>query len=492
MEQKSNAPKPSSGWLIFGAAAVGLFALGFLASSITERRAEAPRARVQFNQELATFEADNAKWGQSFQREYNSWESTKSTNANSKYAGSDHRDYLAENPNLVVMWAGYPFSIDYNQARGHFHAVDDVKATKRIGPKTPGTCYTCKSPDVPRVMDKVGVAEFYKAPFKDWDKEIVNPIGCADCHDNKTMALRISRPALKEAFERQGKDITKATHQEMRSLVCAQCHVEYYFKGKKENYLTFPWDKGMGSDDIISYYYDDPDPKVHRDWTHAISGARMIKMQHPDYEVYKQGIHAFRGVSCADCHMPYKSEGGIKYTDHQIQSPLYNIANSCQVCHKWSEADVKSRVESIQDKNRELLSQAEKEITLAHLEIGFLKSNGATEGELDQLRTMVSKAQAYWDYVAATNGMGFHAPHESARTLSKATQIAMECRIKNTAMMTKKGLTFAMPDVATKEKAQAYIKPYADAAKAAAAAKEAAEKAAAAKTQAASGQPKQG
>ena len=57
------------------------------------------------------------------------------------------------------------------------------------------------------------------------------------------MRLRISRPALREAFQRQGKDIEQVSHQEMRSLVCAQCHVEYYFKGKG-NYLTFPWDKG--------------------------------------------------------------------------------------------------------------------------------------------------------------------------------------------------------------------------------------------------------
>lgn len=487
MEQnKQNPAKPNSGWLIFAGAAFGVFALGYLASAITERRSEAPLARLRMNSDLTEFEADNSKWGQSFPREYNSWDATKGMNQNTKYGGSGIRDYLEESPNLVVMWAGYPFSLDFNQARGHKHAVTDVNETGRINPKTPGTCYTCKSPDVPRLMDKVGVAEFYKAPFAEWKHEVTNPIGCADCHDNKTMALRVSRPALKEAFERQGKDITQASHQEMRSLVCAQCHVEYYFKGKMENYLTFPWDKGTGSDDIISYYFDEPD--AHRDWTHAISGAKMIKMQHPDYELYQQGIHAFSGVSCADCHMPYKSEGGIKYTDHQIQSPLYNIANSCQVCHKWSESEVKTRVNSIQDKNKELLQQAEHELTLAHLEIGFLKKNGASDSELEESRGLVSKGQAYWDYIAASNGMGFHAPHESARTLSKAAKLAMECRIKSAAMMAKRNLTFVMPDVGTKAKAQAFIKPFADAAKAAAAAKEAAEK----KTQAAAGKVKQG
>ena len=45
------------------------------------------------------------------------------------------------------------------------------------------------------------------------------------------MDLHISRPSLTEAFSRQGRDITHATPQEMRSLVCAQCHSEYYFQG---------------------------------------------------------------------------------------------------------------------------------------------------------------------------------------------------------------------------------------------------------------------
>lgn len=118
------------------------------------------------------------------------------------------------------------------------HAIEDMTRTLRTGAPTsmtdgsnqPGTCWTCKSPDVPRVMAEKGVAKYYKANWAAWGSEIVNPIGCADCHDARTMELHISRPALKEAFARQGRDITKASHQEMRSLVCAQCHVEYYLR----------------------------------------------------------------------------------------------------------------------------------------------------------------------------------------------------------------------------------------------------------------------
>lgn len=157
---------------------------------------------------------------------------------------------------MVIFWAGYAFSRDYTSPRGHMHAIEDVTRTLRTGNPDidgdgdiqPATCWTCKSPDVPRMMQAIGVDNFYKSKWSQMGSEIVNPIGCADCHDTETMDLHISRPALVEAFARRGVDITKATHQEMRSLVCAQCHVEYYFKGDGK-YLTFPWDKGFTMED---------------------------------------------------------------------------------------------------------------------------------------------------------------------------------------------------------------------------------------------------
>ena len=146
---------------------------------------------------------------------------------------------------MVILWAGYAFSKDYATPRGHMHAIEDIRATLRTGAPQgekdgpqPSTCWTCKSPDVPRMMQEIGVDSFYNNKWAAFGNEIVNPIGCSDCHDSETMDLHISRPALIEAFARQGKDITKATPQEMRSLVCAQCHVEYYFKGDGK-YLTY-------------------------------------------------------------------------------------------------------------------------------------------------------------------------------------------------------------------------------------------------------------
>src|SRR5690606_3634762 len=260
--------------------------------------------------------------------QYESYLNTLDTNFRSKYNGNAKIDMLERHPSYVILWAGYAFSRDYDQARGHYYAVQDIRKTLRTDVPQPSTCWTCKSTDVPRVMNKLGVAEFYKRPWNELGHEVVNPIGCQDCHDPKTMSLRITRPALVEAMERRGKDMEKFSHQEMRSLVCAQCHVEYYFDKKNDNYLVFPWDKGTTVEEIEQYY----DSIGHVDWVHGLSKTPMLKAQHPDYEIFEMGIHSERGVSCADCHMPYTTKGGVKFTDHQIQSPLNNIANSCQVC----------------------------------------------------------------------------------------------------------------------------------------------------------------
>ena len=411
--------------------------------------------------------SNNSSYSGQYPSQYKSWKATEKSDENTRFAGSGFRDYLEEHPNLVVMWAGYPFSLEYNQARGHFHALDDVNNTKRLNDKTPGTCYSCKSPDVPRVMARDGVTKFYGNKFANYIADMKNPIGCADCHELKTMKLQVSRPGLIEGFKARGLDIAKASKEEMRSLVCAQCHVEYHFKGP-DKYLKFPWDKGLKAEDFEKYY----DESGHSDWTHSISGAKMIKMQHPDYEVFQQGLHGKRGVSCADCHMPTKTEGKKEVTDHQIRSPLYNVDNTCGNCHEWTADQAKKRVYEIQDRNREMLDRVERVLTAAHLEIGDAVKLGASDAELDSVRKQVSNAQMYWDYIAAANGMGFHAPQESARVLGKALDLGQECRIAVQAIRMSHGATapLAMPDVATKEKAQAYIKPFGAAAAAKAAA----------------------
>jgi len=461
------------GWLLFSATVVVVFLLGLLASSIMERRAEAVFAYTP-QVEHSQFEPRNEVWGQNFPREYQSYLQTSDTLFRSKYNGAQMRDMLEEIPEMVVLWAGYGFSKDYTQGRGHYYAIEDIHETLRTGAPVdgrkspmPNTCWTCKSPDVPRVMNELieekgdfqaGVAAFYEGSWEQKGHEIVNPIGCADCHDAGTMNLRISRPALIEAFNRMGKDITKASHQEMRSLVCAQCHVEYYFNKdivEGSQYLVFPWDNGFAAEEMEEYY----DAIGFSDWTHTLSRAPMLKAQHPGYETYVTGIHAERGVSCADCHMPYISEGGLKYTNHHIQSPLNNVSSSCQVCHREETRTLIRDVYNRQDKIIQNRHTLEELLVRAHVEAAKAWELGAVEAEMEEALTHIRHAQWRWDYAAASHGGSFHSPVEIGRVIASAISIAQEARLELARVLATLGHNDEVPypDISTKEKAQAFI-----------------------------------
>ena len=425
--------------------------LGLLAVSIMERRWEAQRPAM-VHRPIEAWETDNAVWGMNYPREYESYLDTKIDDTQTLYGGAYPRDYLEEDPMQVILFAGYGFSKEYLQARGHYYSVEDVKGTARITePFNAATCYTCKSPDVPRLMNEMGVAEFYAANFHDLTDQIDNPIGCLDCHDPQTLTLRVSRPALKEAFDSMGKNVAEAKLQDMRSLVCAQCHVEYYFKKEPKNYLAFPWKNGLLAEDMIAYY----DEIDFADYVHPISKARIIKAQHPDYELYTTGIHYYRNVSCSDCHMPYRSEGGVKFSDHHVQSPLLNISNSCAVCHRWGEEEIKTRVEGIQTKVHNAMLMAEEALVKAHFDAAAAMQAGVSDEPLAPIRLLLRHGQFCWDYISASNGMGFHSPQESMRVLGLALQKAQEARLQTARLLAAKGISEPprYPDISTREKA---------------------------------------
>ncbi len=456
--------KPWLGWLLFFATIIVVFILGLFASSIIERRAEAVFTYTP-DVKHGQYEPRNEVWGQNFPREYQTYKQTADTSFRSKHGGSAMTDMLGENPEFVILWADYSFAKDYNQGRGHSYAIQDIWKTLRVGApmegqksSMPSTCWTCKSPDVPRLMSEIGPTEFYKGTWEEKGHQIVNPIGCADCHEAETMNLRISRPALVEAFERQGKDISMASHQEMRSLVCAQCHVEYYFNKDKVagvEYLTFPWDNGTSVEEIEAYY----DDIGFSDWTHGLSRAPMLKAQHPGYEVFSTGIHASRGVSCADCHMPYMSEGGQKFTNHHIQSPLNNVANSCQVCHRDETEKIVATVYQRQDQIAGNRKELEKILVRAHVEAKQAWDYGATEEQMNDILMDIRHAQWRWDFAAAGHGNSFHNPVEISRVIGSGLQIAQESRIKLARLLASMGHNQPIdyPDISTKAKAQAYL-----------------------------------
>lgn len=448
-------------WTLFAGTIVVVFLLGLLAASVTERRAEIATLFNNKRVEIKGIESRSEIWGENYPREYETWIKTKEMEFESKHNGNKFVDVLEQRPNMVVLWAGYAFSRDYSAPRGHAYAVEDVVHTLRTGaPMTieenmqPATCWACKSPDVPRLMAEVGIENFYKSKWSEFGHEVVNSVGCADCHNPDNMNIAISRPALTEAFDRMGKDIHKSTIQERRSLACAQCHVEYYFKGDGK-YLTFPWDKGMTAEDMEKYY----DEIGFTDWIHTLSKAPMLKAQHPDYELFMMGPHAQRGLSCADCHMPYKSDGAIKYSDHHLVSPLLYIDRTCQTCHRDSEENLLKYVYEYQDKILETRDRVEEELVKAHVGAKFAWDKGATEKQMEPVLKLLRAAQWRWDFAVASHGASFHAPVETQRILSHGLDKSYQAQLEVNKVLKQLGVTeeIPVPDISTKEKAQKYI-----------------------------------
>jgi nitrite reductase (cytochrome c-552) len=219
-------------------------------------------------------------------------------------------------------------------------------------------------------------------------------------------------------------DWTTASRQEMRTYVCAQCHVEYYFKGDNK-VLTFPWSQGLTIDDIEAHY----DAYEFKDWTHAETNAPMIKIQHPEFEMASTGLHAQSGVACADCHMPYVREGAIKVSDHWLRSPLTNIAQACQTCHRQDEALLETRINTIQGRTASLLRLTEEALLDAMDAIVAAQEAGATDEQLAEARHLHRRASLRWDFVSSENSTGFHSPQEAARVLAEAINYARQAQI---------------------------------------------------------------
>jgi nitrite reductase (cytochrome c-552) len=369
---------------------------------------------------------NSENWGVNFPNQLSTLKQTYDNNTPTTYGGSQNYSKLEKDPRLVILFAGYSFSKDYNEERGHLRSLEDVRATKRVDEKTPGTCYSCKSSNNPELWTRMGMEAFDKTPFAELGRQITQPIGCANCHDAATMELTVTNPALKEALQAQGLDWTKFTRQEMRSVVCGNCHVEYYFKGDGK-YLTFPWAKGRKIDDILAYY----DEINFKDWEYPDTKTPMLKAQHPEFEMYTaDSTHYKAGVACADCHMPYTRMGAAKFSTHNVQSPLLNADTACGACHTDVNY-VTERVKTIQDQVHTAMIDTEDALVAA---IEALKAAAQTQGvddaKLTEARKLHRSAQMMWDFIAAENSMGFHNPEEVLRILAKATDLARQAQLK--------------------------------------------------------------
>jgi nitrite reductase (cytochrome c-552) len=459
----------SRGAYIALTATVAVLAAGSAAllMNIFERKVEqrSPYVRVV---DVGEDDTDPAKWGKNWPAQFDGYKRTAIATKTrfGGHGGSEAlpEEKIARDPWLKRAFLGYAFSIDYRDRRGHAYMLHDQETTQRLSKPQSGSCLHCHASVMPlyRALGHgdamKGFEQTYKLSYQEVSKKLhdlghAHPVSCVDCHDPESMALRVTRPgfirgiqafaaseAPSPAFSsialwREGGRAhpydpnADATRQELRSFVCGQCHVEYYCSSKLP--LTFPWGKGLRADDEEAFWEGTKfeDGQAFYDYVHQETGAHVLKAQHPEFELWSQGIHARSGVACADCHMPYAREGAAKVSDHWVRSPLLNVNRACQTCHRLPEEELKSRVDIIQQRNYDLLQRGGAALVDLMDAVVAAKARGAGDAQLAPALALQRKAQWRLDYIAAENSMGFHAPQEAARLLAEAIDYARQGQV---------------------------------------------------------------
>jgi len=460
--------------VVAAAATVLVLALN---ASVSAHKAEARQTFTRLV-DLDETIVDPAIWGKDFPREYDGYKRT-SERTGTKYGGGGSETLAPEkidaDPRLKTIFDGYAFALDYRSRRGHAYMLEDQRATKRVTERPQaGSCLHCHASTTVLYREKgqaqglpgdlklafddpqaraqlmAGFEAVCRMPYQEATKLAKHPVACIDCHDPANMQLRVTKPGFLrgiDALARSGEPVPHlpsvekwrkgdrkdaydpnrdASRQELRSMVCGQCHVTYYCGPKAT--LFFPWNKGLKVEEMEATFDDYKFADGHRffDWKHARTGAEVIKAKHPEFELWSQGIHARAGVACADCHMPYVREGAVKISDHHVRSPLLDIARSCQTCHRFPEAELKARVEAIQDRTKALLDRAEDALVQLIGDLEKAKAAGVPEDRLKPIFELQRKAQWRVDCINAENSMGFHAPQEAARVLGEAIDFSRQ------------------------------------------------------------------
>jgi len=456
----------STGAYIAIAAVLALVTVGLLLllQNINARQTEARQDAFRVVP-LSESVTDPAIWGQNYPNQYDSYKRTVDIQR-TRFGGSEAIQKIDDDTRWRIIFSGNPFGTDYREERGHAYMLVDQRETERVKQfKQPGACLHCHASTVDAYYKKgvevgasstdrkAAIQKGFEAinplPYADATKLVQHPIACNDCHNPENMQLRITRPAFFAGIDALAKSKepvphlpsierwraagskgeydpnVEATRQEMRSFVCAQCHVEYYFKGDAK-LVVFPWSNGLKVEQIQAFY----DTAGFKDWVHKDSGANALKAQHPEFEMWSQGVHARSGVACADCHMAYERVGATKVSDHWVRSPMLNVNNACQTCHKFSEQEMKDRVTIIQNRTRDLMVRAEEAVVGLIQDIAKAKTAGATDAQLQKARDLQRVAQFRLDFVSAENSMGFHAPGEAARILGEAIDFARQGQIE--------------------------------------------------------------
>ncbi len=350
-----------------------------------------------------------------FPNQYQTWLATSEQ--------TERQDMLASYPAAIILWAGSSYAKEYHSPRGHHFAVADVTHTLRTGiapakgeKGLSASCWTCKSPDAPRLMGELGVEGFSAKSFTDLGSEMKSVVYCSDCHVQGSAELALPRPHAQDAMAKIHLPFEQQNAAMQGSQVCGQCHVTYYFQPERSDKVNIPWIFGSTADLIERYY----DTRRFYEWIHPISRTPIVKARHPEFEHWSRSEHAKSGVSCINCHMPESVDSnGNKFTDHKIGKALPNYEQACRECHSDKQVLVSTLAQNkaqIDAKAR----QVEQLLVKAHYEAGAAWEAGASWPIMNDAVMAIRHAQWRWDFAMSSHGLYAHNPQEGNILLDAA------------------------------------------------------------------------
>lgn len=330
--------------------------------------------------------------------------------------------YLETDPGLKKVYEGFGFAKAYDSAKGHTYCLEDVINTAR--PHGLANCLTCKTADFTALVNKLG-SEAYSMPFEETVENMTQSVGCYSCHENQAGSGEL---VVTHDYTARLTDINEI---DADTAVCGQCHCEYYFLSAEENKaVEVPYTNTaeMDPSEILAFY----DEIGFADYTNTSTGAKLIKVQHPEMETVT-GIgnkHTAMGITCADCHMAVmEGEDGNLFISHKLVSPVDDSeeaaviqANVCAECH--GNTNMKAKVQDIQ-----ATVTAREKVVLDMLseiydKLAELTAKGVSDEKLADIRYAYRASEFMFDFCYVENSEGAHNSQMATELLAQAQAYA--------------------------------------------------------------------
>ena len=199
--------------------------------------------------------------------------------------------------------------------------------------------------------------------FAEARKLVTHPVACIDCHDPKTMQLRVSRPGFIEGMRAiQSRRGREGLRREPRCDPAGRCAALSAVSATwsitsrdRRSGWSIPWAERI-------------EGRTNPGLLRRGSSSRTGRTRKPARRCSRRSI---RNSSCgtrAFTRAPAwpaqivtcltNARARSRSAIIMSRSPLLNINRACQTCHKWPESELKARVEAIQERTQSMRNLA--------------------------------------------------------------------------------------------------------------------------------------